>query len=518
VSTYDRQMHFADLVGLSQALATNSSRRAKIDLIAGWLRAASPADARLAASYLAGQIPQGRVGIGWASISNAATSPASASSLVLSDVDEGFEAAAGVSGTGSEEARRSILVGLLERATADEQVFLSRLLLGEVRHGAMERVVVDALAVSAMVPLDLVRRALMVGGDLGEVAEAALDGGSARLRRFRLRLFRPVQSALAQSAPDPAAAIAKTGPAAVEYKYDGARIQVHRSGKRVGVFTRNLADVTDRMPEVVAAARVLEAKSFILDGEALVMGPDGRPRPFQETAGRFGAESASAASVLTPVFFDLLYLDGQDLTGLPEAERSGRLRSLVPPELAVPRIETEDPAAAEQFLASALDAGHEGLVVKDLASEYQAGRRGAAWVKVKPVHTLDLVVLAAEWGHGRRHGMLSNLHLGARDLGSDGFVMLGKTFKGLTDEMLRWQTKRFLELETGRAGNAVQVRPVQVVEVAFDGVQASSRYPGGVTLRFARVRGYRDDKAAADADTIDTVLAIHRGEIRPTLA
>jgi DNA ligase-1 len=511
-------MHLVDLVGLSQALASNSSRRAKIDLIAGLLRAASPADARLAASYLAGQIPQGRVGVGWASITKAATSPAAKASLDLQAVDEAFGAADNVGGKGSEEARRSILIGLFECATEDEQIFLSRLLLGEVRHGALEGVVVDALAVSAMVPLDLVRRALMVGGDLGEVAEAAFDGGAARLGRFRLRLFRPVQPMLAQSAPDPATAMAKTGPAAVEYKYDGARIQVHRSGRRVGIFTRNLADVTERMPEVVAAARALDARSFILDGEALLMDPDGRPRPFQETAGRFGTESASAASALTPVFFDLLYLDGEDLTGLAEQDRASRLRSLVPAELAVPRVETEDSTTADDFLASALDAGHEGLVIKDLSSEYLAGRRGAGWVKVKPVHTLDLVVLAAEWGHGRRHGMLSNLHLGARDPAGDGFVMLGKTFKGLTDEMLRWQTERFLDLETGRIGNAVQVRPIQVVEVAFDGVQASSRYPGGMTLRFARVRGYRDDKAAADADTIDTIQAIHRGEIRPGLA
>ncbi|MCJ7725628.1 MAG: ATP-dependent DNA ligase, partial [Acidimicrobiia bacterium] len=413
-------------------------------------------------------------------------------------------------GTGSEIRRRRLVAGLLEQATAAEQEFLARLLLGEVRHGALEGVVADAIGVAALVPADEVRRALMYGGDLGEVAVAAMGGGLESLRGFRLRLFRPVQPMLAQSAPDVAAALEATGPAAAEYKYDGARIQVHRKGGQVAVFTRSLSEVTDRMPEVVAAVKRAKATSLVLDGEAVVMGHDGRPRPFQETAGRFGS-AAGAAAQLTPIFFDLLYLNGKDLTGLPESGRHRALAGALPPDLVVPRIADADADAIEEFMAESLERGHEGVVVKSIDAPYQAGRRGAAWVKVKPVHTLDLVVLAAEWGHGRRQGLLSNLHLGARDPGSGGFVMLGKTFKGLTDEMLGWQTRRFLELETGRDGNTVIVRPEQVVEVAFDGVQASTRYPGGVALRFARVRGYRDDKAASEADTIETVRDIHRG-------
>jgi len=504
-----------ELVGLSAAVGSNSSRRAKIDLIAGLLRAGSPADARLASSYLAGAMPQGRVGVGWAALRDADATPAPDSSLTLTDVDAAIQKAAAISGEGSEQRRRDLLSDLLRRATGDEQEFLASLLMGEVRHGALEGVVADAVAVAALVPADAVRRALMVGVPLGQVAGAALDGGKARLRRFRLSLFRPVQPMLAQSAPDPAAALEKTGPAAVEHKYDGARIQVHRKGSRVAVFTRNLRNVTDRMPEVVDAVRNADAMSLILDGEAIVLGSDGRPRPFQETAGRFRTAADAATTALTPLFFDLLYLNGKDLTGMPEAERHRLLLGVLPSELLVPRIETSDPATAAVFFESALDAGQEGLVVKALDAPYRAGSRGAAWVKVKPVHTLDLVVLAADWGHGRRRGLLSNLHLGARDPAGGGFVMLGKTFKGLTDEMLAWQTGRFLELETDREENTVRVRPQQVVAIAIDGVQASPRYPGGVALRFARVRGYRDDKDASDADTIDMVRAIHRGEVRP---
>jgi len=506
-----------DVVTISSAVGSTRSRRAKMDLIAGLLAVASPAEARLAASYLAGRLPQGRIGVGWATIRAVDVAPAAEESLTLTDVDEALDRAAAASGAGSDEARRRIVGDLLARATAGEQEYLVALLLGEVRQGALEGAIVDAVASCARVGAAEVRRALMVGGDLGEVAADAIGGGRERLQEFRLTLFRPVQPMLAGSAPDLGAAIDKTGPAAVEHKYDGARIQVHREGRRVAVFTRNLLDITKRVPEIVREVRGFEAESLILDGEAIVLDGEGRPRPFQETAGRFGTGAAADSVALTPVFFDLLELDGDDLTCRSAAERHDAMSGVLPAGMIVPRIRTADPAAATAFFESAIDAGHEGVVVKALESRYEAGRRGAAWVKVKPVHTLDLVVLAAEWGHGRRRGLLSNIHLGARDPDGGGFVMLGKTFKGLTDEMLSWQTRRFLALETERDRNTVVVRPEQVVEVAFDGVQASRRYPGGVALRFARVRGYRDDKAAADADTINAVLAIHRGEVRPRI-
>jgi len=488
-----------------------------MDLITGLLAVASPAEARLAAHYLAGRLPQGRIGVGWATIRAVDVAPAASGSLTLQEVDEALDRAVETSGAGSDEVRRRIVGDLLARATDGEQKYLVALLLGEVRHGAQEGVVVDAVAACARVGAADVRRALMVGGDLGEVAAAAISGGSERLEEFRLTLFRPVQPMLAGSAPGLSAALGKTGPAAVEHKYDGARIQVHREGHRVAVFTRSLLDITERVPEIVRQVRGFDAASLILDGEAIVLDDQGRPRPFQETAGRFGTGAAADSVPLTPVFFDLLHLDGADLTGRSAAERHEAMSGVLPAGAIVPRIRTADSVAAAAFFEGAIDAGHEGVVVKALESTYEAGRRGAAWVKVKPLHTLDLVVLAAEWGHGRRRGLLSNIHLGARDPESGGFVMLGKTFKGLTDEMLSWQTRRFLSLETGREGNRVVVRPEQVVEVAFDGVQASSRYPGGVALRFARVRGYRDDKAAAEADTIDAVRAIHRGEVRPHL-
>ena len=507
-----------DVVTISAAVGSTRSRRAKMDLIAGLLAVANPGEARLAASYLAGTLPQGRIGVGWATIRAIEAAPAPGGSLTLADVDEALDRAMETAGPGSEAARRQIVADLLARATAKEQDYLVALLLGEVRQGALEGAVVDAVASCARVSGAEVRRALMVGGDLGEVAAGAIGGGRESLQEFRLTLFRPVQPMLAGSAPDPTAALDKTGPAAVEYKYDGARIQVHRDGNRVAVYTRNLREITDRVPEIVEQVRVVEAGSLILDGEAIVLDDDGRPRPFQETAGRFGTGAAAASVSLTPVFFDLLHLDGADLTGNSAIERHDAMAGVLPVELIVPRIRTADPTEAGAFFEAAIDAGHEGVVVKSLDSGYEAGRRGAAWVKVKPVHTLDLVVLAAEWGYGRRRGLLSNIHLGARDPAGGGFVMLGKTFKGLTDEILSWQTRRFLTLETGRDRNTVEVRPEQVVEVAFDGVQSSDRYPGGVALRFARVRGYRDDKTADEADTIDTVLAIHRGEVRPHLS
>ena len=372
----------------------------------------------------------------------------------------------------------------------------------------------DAVARAAGVPAQAVRRAHMLSGDLGAVAAAAIADGEPGLARFRLELFRPLQPMLAGSAADLAEALSRIGRAAVEWKLDGARVQAHRLGDDVRVFTRNLADVTGRVPELVEAVRGLPARALVLDGEAIAL-DDGRPRPFQETMSRFGSRldvaESRRATPLTGVFFDCLHRDGDDLLDRPAAERFAALAEVVPEESRVRRLETADADEAERFLAETLEQGHEGLVVKALDAPYEAGRRGASWLKVKRARTLDLVVLAAEWGHGRRQGRLSNLHLGARDPATGGFVMLGKTFKGMTDAMLEWQTERLLELEIRRDGHVVHVRPELVVEIAFDGVQASSRYRGGLALRFARVKGYRPDKRADEADTIDTVRAVHAG-------
>ncbi len=389
-------------------------------------------------------------------------------------------------------------------ATADEQSWLRGVVTGAVRQGALDSLVQEALAVAAEVPLTAVRRAAMLAGSTVAIAAAAFDGGAEALGAVGLQVGRPVQPMLASSAPDVAAALAKAGggaEVAVDVKLDGIRIQVHRTGDHVLVATRSLDDITARLPEVVEVARSLPATSFVLDGEALALGDDGRPRPFQETASR---TAMTDGVVVTPYFFDVLHLDGTDLLDSPASERAAALEHLVPADHRVPRLVTADPVAAEAFLAETLGSGHEGVVVKGLGAPYDAGRRGASWVKVKPVHTLDLVVLAVEWGSGRRQGWLSNIHLGARSA-DGGLVMLGKTFKGMTDEMLAWQTERFLELETRREGHIVHVRPEQVVEIAFDGVQRSTRYPGGVALRFARVVRYRDDKRADEADTIATV-------------
>jgi DNA ligase-1 len=443
------------------------------------------------------------LGVGWAALREP-PAPAPGASLTVAEVDAALARLALLAGPGSQTARRTELARLLARATASEQAFLTALVLGDLRQGALAAVVGDAIARAAEVPLADVRRALMLRGDLGAVAEAALGEGAGALAAFRLEVGRPLQPMLASTAPDVAAALARTGPAAVEWKLDGARIQVHRDGDDVRVFTRTLDDVTTRLPEVVEATRGLPARSLVLDGEAIALRPDGRPHPFQVTGSRFGSRLAVAelrrTIPLTPMFFDVLHLDGEDRLDRPGSERAATLAALVPEALRVPRS-----SAGEETLAAALAQGHEGVVVKSLDAPYEAGRRGAAWVKVKPVHTLDLVVLAAEWGHGRRQGWLSNLHLGAR--GPDGWVMLGKTFKGLTDAMLTWQTERLLELEERRERHVVHVRPELLVEIAFDGVQTSPRYPGGVALRFARVLRHRPDKPAAEADTLEAVLA-----------
>lgn len=487
-------MLFAELAAATEDVRAQSSRLAKVERIADALRALD-ADERVAGtSYLAGSPRQRVLGVGWASLRDDPPAPAPAPSLTVAEVDAVLAHVASLSGAGSVAARRAALGGLMARATASEQAFLRNLVLGDIRQGALGAVVGDAVAKAAGVPVKHVRRALMLRGDLGAVASVALAGGD--LAQFRLEVGRPIAPMLASTAPDVDAALAKTGPAAVEWKLDGARIQVHRDGDDVGIFTRSLDDVTARIPEVVEAARALPARSFVLDGEAIALREDGSPHPFQVTGSRFASTSGV---LLTPLFFDVMHLDGVDLLDARGEERALALTALVPEPWRVPR-------GGPEKLEEALARGHEGVVVKALDAPYEAGRRGAAWVKVKPVHTLDLVVLAVEWGSGRRRGKLSNLWLGAR--GEDGFVMLGKTFKGLTDAMLAWQTEKLLELETGRDGHVVHVRPELVVEIAFDGVQTSPRYPGGVALRFARVVRHRPDKPAAQADTLESVLAL----------
>jgi ATP-dependent DNA ligase I len=488
---------FADLAAATEDVRAEPGRNAKVERLAQALRALAPEERLAGTGYLAGAPRQRVLGVGWASLRELPP-PAPDPSLTVAEVDATLDRLAGISGAGSQAARRAELAGLLSRATASEQRFLSAVVRGDLRQGALAGVLGDAVAKAAGVPLKDVRRALMLRGDLGAVAETALGGGD--LGAFRLEVGRPIQPMLASTAPDVAAALEKTGPAAVEWKLDGARIQVHRDGDDVAIFTRTLDDVTPRLPEVIEAVRALPVRSLVLDGEAIALREDGRPHPFQVTGSRFGTRAPNLTIPLTPMFFDILHLDGEDLLDRPASERSDAL-AVVPQR--VPRG-----GDGEAVLAEALAMGHEGVVVKALDAPYAAGRRGSAWVKVKPVHTLDLVVLAAEWGHGRRQGWLSNLWLGAR--GPDGWVMLGKTFKGLTDAMLTWQTEKLLELEESRERHVVFVRPELVVEIAFDGIQTSPRYPGGVALRFARVLRHRPDKPAAQADTFEALLSLRR--------
>jgi DNA ligase-1 len=490
---------FARLADTSAAVTAAPGRTAKATLLAQALAEAAPDEVALAAGYLSGEPRQRRTGIGWAAL-RSLPSPAGAPSLEVRDVDAALERIAAVAGTGSVAARAALVEELFGQATADEQRLLVALLGGELRQGAQAGLMVDAVARAAGVPVAAVRRALTLRGSLPEVAVAALHGD---LTAFRLEVGRPLSPMLAQPGSDLADALRRASPAAVEWKLDGIRIQVHRDGDDVGVFTRTLDDITARVPELVAVAASLPARAFVLDGEAIALRDDGRPHPFQVTASR-AAQRGATDVPLTPYFFDVLHVDGTDLLDEPLDRRAAALDALVPEAYRAPRLVTDDHEAALAFSADALARGPEGVVVKALDVPYEAGRRGAGWLKVKPRHTLDLVVLAVEWGHGRRRGWLSNLHLGARDP-AGGWVMLGKTFKGLTDELLRWQTERFLELEVSRDDGQVVVRPEQVVEVAFDGVQTSPRYPGGVALRFARVIRYRDDKSASEADTIDDV-------------
>ncbi len=505
-------MLLRDLVETSGVVAATRSRKAKVAAMAERLAQAEVAELPVVTAYLGGTVLQRRTGIGWRGVS-ALPEPAAEPTLTVLDVHTTLDHLAGLSGPGSQEARASGVRGLFARATDDEQRWLRGVLTGNVRQGALDALVQEAIAAASGVKLTVVRRAAMLAGGTVPIVVAAMTGGEESLAEVGLEVGRPVLPMLASSAPDVPAAMEKAGggphqPVAVDVKLDGIRIQVHRRGDQVQVATRSLDDITERLPEVVAVARSLPAQEFVLDGEALALGDDGRPRPFQETASRTAQADHQGGVAVTPYFFDVLHVDGHDLLDAPGSERLAALDALVPEQHRVPRLVTESAAAAEQFAQAALAQGHEGVVVKSLAVGYAAGRRGSGWVKVKPVHTLDLVVLAVEWGSGRREGWLSNIHLGARN--PDGtFTMLGKTFKGMTDEMLAWQTERFTDLALEpseiRAHYVVEVRPEQVVEIAFDGLQRSTRYPGGLALRFARVVRYRDDKSADEADTLETV-------------
>ncbi|MFE0102351.1 ATP-dependent DNA ligase [Streptomyces sp. NPDC059009] len=514
-------MLLARLARVSKEVAATSARSRKIALLAELFRDAEPDDAPLVIPYLAGRLPQGRLGVGWRVLSEPVP-PAAEPALTVREVDAAFTALGAVSGAGAQAERRRLVEELMGAATEDEQRFLFGLLTGEVRQGALDAVAVEGLAGATGADPAEVRRAVMLAGAVAPVARALLTDGPGALTAFRLTVGRPVLPMLAHSAASVTEGIDKLGPCAVEEKLDGIRVQVHRDGPDgVRVYTRTLDDITDRLPELAAVARDLAGDHFILDGEVIALDGAGRPRPFQEVAGRVGSRvdvaRAAAELPLSPVFFDALSVDGQDLLDLPFAERHAHLARLVPEPMRVRRTLVADPAdaaarqTADAFFADTLRRGHEGVVLKALDAPYSAGRRGASWLKVKPVHTLDLVVLAAEWGHGRRTGKLSNLHLGAR--GPDGsYAMLGKTFKGMTDAMLAWQTERLQKIAVEDDGHVVTVRPELVVEIAYDGLQKSTRYPAGVTLRFARVVRYREDKTPTEADTVETVLANHRAD------
>jgi len=508
------QMLFQEIAEVSRAVSETRARSTKIELLAGCLSRLSPDEIAISIGFLSGEPRQGKIGLGYAAIRGLASpAPAIVATLTLGDVDAALERIAAIRGAGSTGLRMQAMTELFARATAVEQPFLERLLLGELRQGALESILLDAVARAARVSPANVRRAVMLAGDAKRVAVAALADGERGVAAFRVEVLRPIGPMLAQAAASLDEAFAGKGEVALEHKLDGARIQVHRDGADVRVFTRSLNDVTDRVPEIVEATLALPAKQLILDGEAIAIGRDGRPAPFQTTMRRFGRkldiDALRGELPLHPFFFDLVYLDGGELLDHPEGERFDALTRVTAPTQRVERLVARTPQEAEGFLERALSLGHEGVMAKDVGSPYEAGRRGASWLKIKKAHTLDLVVLAAEWGSGRRKGFLSNLHLGARDPKNGAFVMLGKTFKGLTDELLRWQTGKLESLEISRSDWIVYVRPELVVEIAFDGVQASSQYPGGVALRFARVKRYREDKPASEADTIDTVRAIH---------
>jgi DNA ligase-1 len=502
-------MLLAQVVETSGKVAATAKRLEKIDLLATLLRELNPAEIEVVVPFLSGETRQGRTGIGYATVRDSMADPAATATLQILDVDRVLTDVTGVSGRGSEQQKRQHLQALMALATRDEQQFLKGLLLGGLRQGALEGIMFEALARASGVAPDRIRRAAMMAGDTPRVARTLLESGESALEVYSIQLFQPVHPMLAQPAADVETALEEFGEAAFEYKLDGARIQVHKSGDDVRVYTRALNDVTGSAPEVVEAARALPARNLILDGEVISFAADGRPQPFQITMRRFGRkadiEKQRAELPLTPVWFDLLYCDGEPLIDHPQSERFTILRGLSPPNHLIPHITTSDPETAAAFLRTSLESGHEGIMAKAPASLYIAGGRGQTWLKIKKVHTLDLVILAAEWGNGRRQGWLSNLHLGARDTESGGFAMLGKTFKGMTDEMLRWQTEHLLAIETSRDSYTVYVQPKIVVEIAYSDIQTSPRYASGFALRFARVKRYRTDKTPVEADTFETV-------------
>ncbi len=507
-------MEWARLVELVHRVRATSRKTEKVALIAAFLAETRGRDTEIAASYLTGALPQGKIGVGWRTLQPAfASGPAVGEPLTLLAVDQALAAVAAQAGAGSAERRLQALRVVFERTDEPGRRLLAELLVGEVRQGALEGLVVEAIGRASRLSPAEVRRAAMYAGSIGALARAALEEGAAGVARFSLRLLSPVAPMLASPAGDAEEALARMGEAAFEYKLDGARLQVHRAGDDVRVFTRQLQDVTARVPEVVEWVRSLPVRELVLEGEALALRGDGRPRPFQETMRRLGrskgVEVARREVPLSSFFFDLLYLEGEGpLVAAPYADRMARLSALVGQASLLPRLVTRDAEEAERFFAQSLAAGHEGLMAKSLSSAYEAGQRGFQWLKLKPAHTLDLVVLAVERGSGRRSPWLSNLHLGARDAESGQFVMLGKTFKGLTDEILAWQTEKLASLQVSTDGWTVHVRPELVVEIAFSDVQESPRYPAGLALRFARVKRYRPDKPAAEADTLQTVREI----------
>jgi DNA ligase-1 len=477
------------LVSTSNQVAATSGRLAKIKLLADLLKQASPDEIELAIAYLSGTIRQSKIGVGWATLQKAKTHVGTSARLQIRDVDAALEKIANTTGKGSAGERQRLLSELFSQATGEEQDFLFRLLTGELRQGALEGIMVEALAKARELPASEVRRAVMLAGNLGAVAKGDL-------KSFAIELFRPIKPMLSKTATDVDEALAELGQASFEYKLDGIRIQVHKRADEVRIYSRTLNDITAELRSVVDISKKLDMNEVILDGEAVVLSADNRPVRFQETM--------KGLSSAVPFFFDILYVDGTSLLDQPYSART----KLLPEAYHPPHVVTADADAARRFFDAAIAAGQEGLMAKALGGAYEAGRRGSNWIKIKRANTLDLVVLAAEWGHGRRHGKLSNLHLGARDP-NGGFVMLGKTFKGMTDELLEWQTKRLQEIEVRREGHIVHVRPELVVEIAFNGLQDSRHYPGGLALRFARVIRYRDDKTPEDADTIETVRKLH---------
>jgi ATP-dependent DNA ligase I len=510
---------FADLVAVSRRVGATSARLAKVRELAAHLRAVEPSEIDTAVHYLSGEIPQGRFGIGYAALRKAgeASGAAATATLAIADVDRSLTDVAAIRGSGSAARRAQALQDLFARATPDEQEFLIRLLAGELRQGALEGVMVDAVASAADIPVEHIRRAAMYAQNLGAVARAALTEGATSLAQFQLAPLSPIAPMLAQTAADVGEALEQLGgEVALEWKMDGARIQLHKVGESVRIYTRSSNEVTAAVPEIVETVRSLPAQEMILDGEAIAFTAGGRPHPFQVTMRRFGrkldVEKLRSELPMQAFFFDCLHFEGESLTGRPARERFAALARAVPANLIIPRLITASTDAAQAFYDAAIAAGHEGLMAKSLDAPYEAGNRGASWLKIKRAHTLDLVVLAAEWGHGRRTGKLSNLHLGALDPATGEYVMLGKTFKGLTDALLEWQTQALQAREVRNDGYTVYVRPELVVEIAFSDLQASSRYPGGLALRLARVKRYREDKRVDEADTMATVRKIFEAQ------